>query len=139
MLCSLLYIKLSSILHAHLVIVLKINMMLRKCIVIDRKQTVTAELKACLLCVLKSIQIPTAESYAIHLSPIKCFSAALVFPIKSTKDVPYLSDPVQKREAVIQTLVIEIAEQGASDPFLLFHDKNDFDKISEDVTEAKKC
>lgn len=94
-LCSLLYIKLSSVLHAHLVIVLKINRMLRKCIVIDRKQTVTAELKACLLCVLKYIQIPTAESYVIHLSPIKLFSAALAFPVKSTKDVPYLPGPSQ--------------------------------------------
>lgn len=55
MLCSLQYIKLSSILHPHLVVVLKINMMLGKCIVVDRKQTVTAELKACFLRVLKSI------------------------------------------------------------------------------------
>lgn len=44
----------------------------------------------------------------------------------------------KKREAVIQSLVIEIAEQGASDPLLLLHDKDDFDKISEDVAEVKK-
>lgn len=133
LLCSSLYIKLSSILHAHLVIALKINIMLRKRRVIDRKLTVTAELKACLLL------CPKIHTNVINLSLIKCFSAALAFPIKSTKDIPYFHNPAQKREAVIQTLVIEIAEQGAPDPLLLLHDKDDFDKISEDVTEVKKC
>lgn len=33
---------------------------------------------------------------------------------------------------------MDTAEQGASDPLLLLHDKNDFEKISEDVTEVKK-
>lgn len=45
----------------------------------------------------------------------------------------------KKKEAVIQSLVIEIAEQEASDPLKLLHDKNYFEKISEDVAEVKKC
>lgn len=112
--------------------------MLRKCTVIDRKLTVTAELKVCLLLCPK-IHTDVINPYVINLSPIKWFSAALAFPIKSTKNIPYFHNPAQKREAVIQTLVIEIAEQGASDPLSLLHDKDDFDKISEDATEVKKC
>lgn len=81
---------------------------------------------------------PVSWIICYNLSPIKCFSAALDFPVKSPKDIPYFLNPAQKREAVIQTLEIEIAEQGASDPLLVLHDKDDFDKTTEGVTEVKK-